>query len=64
VIDADLQDSPEVLPELVAQWLDGYEVVFDVRTERQGESAFKRCMAKAFYRLLRNTATWRRFALG
>jgi len=52
VIDADLQDPPEVLPELVAQWLEGYDVVYGVRTERQGESAFKRWTAKAFYRLI------------
>jgi glycosyltransferase involved in cell wall biosynthesis len=52
VIDADLQDPPGVLPDLVAQWLDGYDVVYGIRTERQGESAFKRWTAKAFYRLI------------
>ena len=52
VIDADLQDPPEVLLEFVAKWLDGYDVVYGVRTERQGETAFKLWTAKAFYRLI------------
>lgn len=52
VIDADLQDPPEVLLEFVAKWLDGYEVVYGVRTEREGETAFKLWTAKAFYRLI------------
>jgi len=52
VIDADLQDPPEVLLEFVAKWLDGYDVVYGVRTEREGESAFKLWTAKAFYRTI------------
>jgi len=52
VIDADLQDPPEVLLEFVAKWMDGYDVVYGVRTEREGETAFKLWTAKAFYRLI------------
>jgi polyisoprenyl-phosphate glycosyltransferase len=52
VIDADLQDPPEVLLEFVGKWLDGYDVVYGVRSERQGETAFKLWTAKAFYRLI------------
>lgn len=52
LIDADLQDPPEVIPELIANWRDGYEVVYAVRRERKGESFFKKFTAKAFYRLI------------
>jgi polyisoprenyl-phosphate glycosyltransferase len=52
IIDADLQDPPEVLLEFVKKWLDGYDVVYGVRTERQGETTFKLWTAKAFYRLI------------
>ena len=50
VIDADLQDPPEVIGEFVQKWLDGYDVVYGVRTERDGETAFKLWTAKIFYR--------------
>jgi polyisoprenyl-phosphate glycosyltransferase len=50
IIDADLQDPPEIILEFLAKWLDGYDVVYGVRTERDGESAFKRGSAKVFYR--------------
>lgn len=53
VLDADLQDPPEVIPELVARWRDGYDVVYAVRAERAGESTFKRATSAVFYRLLR-----------
>ena len=53
IIDADLQDPPEVIPEMVAKWREGYEVVYGKRMKRQGESAFKRLTAWSFYRLLR-----------
>jgi polyisoprenyl-phosphate glycosyltransferase len=53
VIDADLQDPPELISELVARWKDGVEVVNAVRTERKGESAFKLATARWFYRLIR-----------
>ena len=52
VIDADLQDPPEVISEMVALWREGYHVVYGVRAERAGESSFKLWTAKAFYRLL------------
>ncbi len=52
IIDADLQDPPEVIPDLVARWREGYEVVYAVRTEREGESWFKLFTASLFYRLI------------
>ena len=52
LIDADLQDPPEVIGEFVRYWRDGYEVAYGVRTEREGETAFKRYTAQMFYRLL------------
>ena len=52
IIDADLQDPPEVIPELIAKWREGYEVVYAVRTEREGEGWFKLATAKLFYRLI------------
>src|SRR5215469_10602901 len=52
VIDADLQDPPEVLLELVVKWLEGFDVVYGVRNEREGETAFKLWTAKVFYRLM------------
>ena len=51
-IDADLQDPPEVVHEMIAKWREGYDVVYGVRTERPGESAFKLATARGFYRLL------------
>jgi len=50
VLDADLQDPPEVVLELVARWREGYDVVYAVREERHGETRFKRATAAAFYR--------------
>ena len=50
VIDADLQDPPELIPALVEQWQAGYDVVYATRTVREGETAFKRFTAAAFYR--------------
>lgn len=52
IIDADLQDPPEVIPELVEKWREGYDVVYAVRKERHGESWFKEWTAKLFYRLI------------
>ena len=52
LIDADLQDPPEVVHEMVAKWREGYDVVYGTRTDRPGESAFKLATARAFYRLL------------
>ena len=52
LIDADLQDPPEVVKEMSDRWKDGYEVVYGVRTDRPGESRFKLLTAHFFYRLL------------
>ncbi len=52
VIDADLQDPPELIPKLIEQWQQGFDVVFAKRTSRAGESWFKKCSAQLFYRLL------------
>lgn len=52
IIDADLQDPPEVIPEMVERWRDGYEVVYGLRARRAGETTFKLWTAKAFYRLI------------
>ncbi|MBI5248590.1 MAG: glycosyltransferase family 2 protein, partial [Desulfomonile tiedjei] len=51
-LDADLQDSPEVVLDMVSEWEKGADVVFAVRTQREGESAFKIWTARVFYRLL------------
>src|SRR5512133_3845409 len=52
IIDADLQDPPEVILELSKKWKEGYEVVYAVRAEREGESWFKLWTASVFYRLI------------
>lgn len=52
IIDADLQDPPEVILELIEKWKEGYEVVFAVRAEREGESWFKLFTASLFYRMI------------
>lgn len=52
VIDADLQDPPELIPELVTAWRHGYDVVYARRTRRQGESALRRLTAFGFYRVM------------
>ncbi len=52
VIDSDLQDPPEVILDLVARWREGYQVIYAVRSERQGETWFKEFTAKAFYRMI------------
>lgn len=53
VMDADLQDPPEVMQRMVQKWREGYEVVYAVRTVRQGETKFKLWTARLFYRLLK-----------
>jgi glycosyltransferase involved in cell wall biosynthesis len=53
IIDGDLQDPPEVIPEMVLRWREGFEVVYGQREEREGETWFKLLTAKAFYRILR-----------
>jgi len=52
IIDADLQDPPEMILELAKKWKEGYEVVYAVRSEREGESWFKIVTASMFYRLI------------
>ncbi len=52
VIDSDLQDPPELILEMAKKWQEGYEVVFAVRAEREGESWFKLWTASLFYRLI------------
>ncbi len=52
IIDSDLQDPPEVIPDLIAKWREGFEVVYAVRAEREGETWFKLLTAKLFYRLI------------
>jgi glycosyltransferase involved in cell wall biosynthesis len=59
IIDADLQDPPEVILEFLAKWLDGFDVVYGVRTERDGETQFKRWTAKMFYRFIRRLSDTR-----
>ena len=53
VIDADLQDPPAVIPQMLDKWREGYEVVYGRRIGREGESAFKKLTAALFYRFLR-----------
>ncbi|SES81484.1 dolichol-phosphate mannosyltransferase [Natronincola peptidivorans] len=53
VIDADLQDPPEVIPDMIALWQQGYHVVYGQRKKRKGETWFKLATAKFFYRFLK-----------
>jgi len=52
IIDADLQDPPEVILDLIAKWREGFEVVYAIRAEREGENWFKLWTASVFYRLI------------
>ena len=52
VIDSDLQDPPEAIPAMIDQWRAGFDVVYGVRTEREGETAMKLMTASLFYRVL------------
>ena len=52
IIDADLQDPPELIPEMVKLWEDGNEVIYGKRKKREGESVFKLLTAKMFYKTL------------
>lgn len=51
-IDADLQDPPELITELLAKWREGYDVVYAVRRSREGETWLKKFTAKSFYRII------------
>lgn len=54
VIDADLQDPPEIIPEMLKKWSEGYDVVYGKRLKRKGETFFKKITAKVFYRFLKS----------
>jgi len=54
VIDADLQDPPEAMLDMIKKWKEGYDVVYGKRVKREGETFFKKFTAKAFYRILRS----------
>jgi glycosyltransferase involved in cell wall biosynthesis len=56
VIDADLQDPPELIPELVEKWREGYDVVYARRSHRDGESYLKKASAKLFYRIIQGVS--------
>ncbi|OIQ12243.1 glycosyltransferase family 2 protein [Neomoorella thermoacetica] len=53
IIDADLQDPPELIPRMIEKWQEGYEVVYARRVQRKGETLFKKWTASLFYRTLR-----------
>ena len=53
IIDGDMQDPPEVIPEMVDRWREGFEVVYGQRQDREGETWFKLATASVFYRILR-----------
>jgi len=53
IIDGDLQDPPEVIPEMLKKWQAGYKIVYGVRDKRKGERFFKLLTAKLFYRLIK-----------
>ncbi|MBH8604046.1 glycosyltransferase family 2 protein [Thermoactinomyces sp. CICC 10522] len=53
IIDADLQDPPELIPQMIEKWKEGYEVVYAKRSKRKGETLFKKWTAALFYRTLR-----------
>lgn len=52
VIDADLQDPPEVILQMIEKWREGYDVIYGKRLKRHGETMFKKLTAKVFYRFL------------
>lgn len=57
VMDANLQDPPEVIPQMIEKWHEGYEIVYGKRMQRDGETFFKKFTAKMFYRTFRKLAT-------
>jgi glycosyltransferase involved in cell wall biosynthesis len=56
VLDADLQDPPELIPEMLEGWREGYEIVYGVRSQRDGETWMKKASASAFYRLIQRVS--------
>lgn len=57
VIDADMQDPPEIIPLMIEKWKQGFEVVYGKRTKREGETFFKKWTAKIFYRIINHLTT-------
>jgi dolichol-phosphate mannosyltransferase len=57
IMDADLQDPPEVVPELLRRWREGQEIVYAVRTSRSGEAWVKKFLAATFYKTFRRMAS-------
>lgn len=53
IIDSDLQDPPEIIPEMIDKWKEGFEVVYGKRKQRKGETFFKKITASLYYRLLK-----------
>lgn len=58
IIDGDLQDPPELIPEMYAKYQEGYKVVYAKRKQRLGESVFKKATAKLFYKLLKKITSF------
>lgn len=56
VLDSDLQDPPELIPQMLEGWREGYEVVYGVRSQRDGETWLKKASATAFYRLIQRVS--------
>lgn len=56
IIDTDLQDPPELIPQLIEEWRNGYDVVYAKRTAREGESALKKATAAVFYRIIQRVS--------
>lgn len=56
VLDSDLQDPPELIPQMLDIWREGYDVVYGMRTARDGETWFKKATAKYFYRLIKSVS--------
>ncbi len=56
IIDCDLQDPPEVIPEMLKKWREGFEVIYAVRASREGESFSKKLFAAGFYRMFHRLA--------
>lgn len=54
LIDADLQDPPEIIPDMLRKWREGFDVVYGVRMKRNGETWFKKLTARLFYRFIRS----------
>lgn len=59
LMDADLQDPPEIIPILIEKWREGYDIVSAQRISRQGESIFKKITAFLFYRIMGSLIKWR-----